>query len=242
MSLPESRAAVKARAKTFIRENYALNVGYALLISAALGKYTTYTVRYQTEQSGALSDPVHLDPGSFDWSGIASALSVTAAVLTVLATVFLLSPAEVDGRDYFLKKIRGQTKTGSVAFGPYYMNIVKTMFLRYLYIFLWSLLFVIPGLIAAYRYAFVPYILAEHPDMDAREVLQKSKEMTDGRKMDLFILSMSFLLWEFASSLVWGLLDIFYVNPYIYLTWSIVYDELSVPEEKETIYVEPEVI
>ena len=69
-------------------------------------------------------------------------------------------------------------------------------FLRGLYIFLWSLLFVIPGIIASYRYAMAPFILAEHPEMGAGEAITTSKEMMQGNKFRLFCLELSFIGWS----------------------------------------------
>lgn len=68
-------------------------------------------------------------------------------------------------------------------------------FFRALFIFLWSLLFVIPGIIASYSYAMTPYILLEHPDMTAREAITASKELMRGNKFRLFCLSLSFIGW-----------------------------------------------
>lgn len=68
-------------------------------------------------------------------------------------------------------------------------------FLRWLYIFLWSLLFVIPGIIASFRYSMAAYILAENPGMTAGEAITRSKEMMVGNKFRLFCLSFSFLGW-----------------------------------------------
>ena len=63
-----------------------------------------------------------------------------------------------------------------------YGNIMKTMFFRNLFVFLWSLLLIVPGIIKGYEYLMVPYILAENPTMDRREVFALSKRMMDGQK------------------------------------------------------------
>lgn len=68
-------------------------------------------------------------------------------------------------------------------------------FLRGLYTFLWSLLFVIPGIIASYRYAMTPYILLENPEMTANEAITESKRMMVGNKWRLFCLELSFIGW-----------------------------------------------
>lgn len=86
------------------------------------------------------------------------------------------------------------------------------MFVR---IFLWSLLLVIPGIIAALRYSMAPYYLAEHPEMKATEAIRKSKETMKSLKMSYFMLQLSFIGWNLLVSLVQVfLMD---VNPVIAL-------------------------
>lgn len=74
-------------------------------------------------------------------------------------------------------------------------------FLRGLYVFLWSLLFVIPGIIASYRYSMAAFILAEHPGMRASEAITASKELMKGNKFRLFCLSFSFIGWALLCAL-----------------------------------------
>ena len=82
-------------------------------------------------------------------------------------------------------------------------------------IFLWSLLFVIPGIIAAMRYSMAPYYLAEHPEMKASEAIRRSKKTMKHLKMSYFMLQLSFIGWNLLVSLIQLLLvDI---NPIIAL-------------------------
>ncbi|NCB34371.1 MAG: DUF975 family protein, partial [Erysipelotrichia bacterium] len=72
-------------------------------------------------------------------------------------------------------------------------------------------------------YYFVPYILADHPELSGREVLDLSKQMTDGHKMELFILDISFFFWNILVVLTWGAAGLFYVYPYIAQTQAFCY-------------------
>ena len=74
-------------------------------------------------------------------------------------------------------------------------------FLTGLYIALWSLLFIIPGIIKSFSYAMAPYILAEHPEMTASEAITESRHMMDGNKWRLFCLDFSFIGWSLLCSL-----------------------------------------
>lgn len=82
-----------------------------------------------------------------------------------------------------------------------------------LLIFFWTLLFIVPGFIARYRYRFAIYNLCENPEMGVHEALQMSIAQTDGFKGQLFVLDLTFLGWNLLSLLTMGLLDI-YVAPY----------------------------
>ena len=88
----------------------------------------------------------------------------------------------------------------------------------YLFLFLWTLLFYIPGIIKGYAYFMAPYILMDQPEIDATEALEKSKQMTNGHKMDLFVMHLSFIGWALLSVFTFGLLSFFYVVPYMMLT------------------------
>ena len=81
------------------------------------------------------------------------------------------------------------------------MNVVLVMFLKNLFTSLWTLLFVIPGIVKHYEYLMIPYILAENPGMDRKEAFQISKRMMDGQKMETFILDLSFIGWILLSAI-----------------------------------------
>lgn len=96
-------------------------------------------------------------------------------------------------------------------------NFVKTFLaglLQQLYISLWTLLFIIPGIVKTYSYAMTYYILNDHPELSANEAITKSREMMDGHKWDLFVLQLSFLGWDLLGMLTFGILNVLYVNPY----------------------------
>lgn len=83
--------------------------------------------------------------------------------------------------------------------------------------FLWTLLFIIPGFIAAYRYRFAVYNLCENPDMGVMEAINMSKAQTAGFKWQLFVLDLSFIGWRILSGLTLNILAI-WLNPYIVQT------------------------
>lgn len=86
-------------------------------------------------------------------------------------------------------------------------------FLRELYTFLWTLLFIIPGIIKSLSYAMTPFIMADHPEMTASEAITASKEMMDGHKGELFWLDLTFIGWDLLAMLTLNLGHIA-LNPY----------------------------
>lgn len=99
-------------------------------------------------------------------------------------------------------------------------------FMSGLFVVLWSLLLVIPGIIAAYRYAMAPFILYENPYLSARDAINESKSMMDGYKMDLFVLHLSFIGWDLLAILTLGI-GYLWLNPYQSMTTACFYRTLS---------------
>lgn len=100
------------------------------------------------------------------------------------------------------------------------------LLLRNIYTALWSLLFVIPGIVASYRYAMTPYILAENPELTASEAIYISKEMMYGHKWELFCLDMSFFGWYLLCGLT-GNLGYIALNPYTNAARTVFYRQLQ---------------
>ena len=96
-----------------------------------------------------------------------------------------------------------------------------------LFIFLWSLLLLIPGIVKSYAYLMVPYILADDSDMDPMDAIRLSEQMMQGQKWNAFVLELSFLGWHILSSFTLGILEIFYVRPYVEATRAELYRKLK---------------
>ena len=112
-----------------------------------------------------------------------------------------------------------------LGFKPYLHN-VWGMLLMYILIFLWSLLFLIPGIIKTYSYAMTPYILHENPDLTASEAIHRSRMMMKGHKFDLFWLQLSFIGWFFLSLFTCGI-GFLWLQPYYYTAQAAFYEEVK---------------
>lgn len=99
-------------------------------------------------------------------------------------------------------------------------------FLRTLYVFLWSLLLIIPGIIAGLSYSMTPFLMAENPGLSPSEAIARSKQMMDGHKMELFILDLTFLGWSILAAMC-GNLGYLLLNPYTNAARAVFYRNLQ---------------
>lgn len=108
--------------------------------------------------------------------------------------------------------------------------------LRALYVFLWSLLFIIPGIVAGFSYAMTDYILAEDPELTADEAISQSKSIMMGNKWRFFCLQISFIGWDILATLAFGIGHL-WLTPYKQAAYAVFYREVSgtefYPEEDE---------
>lgn len=236
-----SRAELKDRAKDCLRRYYwaALAVTFLVGILGGGGSGGSVgssgaSIRQQVNQSqsqmngyggGGLS--------SSDMALIAGVITVVlvvvviAAVIGILFKVFVGNVIAVGGHRFFMESraVGRSAGVGKIFYGfssGSYLNVVKTQFLKDLFITLWSLLLIVPGIIKAYQYYMVPYILSENPDMGYREALDLSRQMMDGHKMDTFVLELSFIGWYLLGTLCCGI-GLIFVEPYVQATMAELY-------------------
>jgi len=141
---------------------------------------------------------------------------------------FLFNPLEAGTARFFVRNLNDKAEIRELAYcyDHGYLNVVKTVFLRDLYIVLWGLLLIIPGIIKSYEYRMVNYILAENPEMNTKDVFAMSRDMMRGNKWRAFVLDLSFLGWHLLSLITIGLAGIFYVFPYRNMTNAALYEFL----------------
>ncbi|MCR5213797.1 MAG: DUF975 family protein [Eubacterium sp.] len=153
-------------------------------------------------------------------------LAVFAVVIAM--DVLIFNPLELGCRRFFFKNLDEPANLSNVVYGfdHNYKNVIKIMFFRDIYSFLWSLLFIIPGIIKSYEYRMIPYIVAENPDISKEDAFAMSKKLMDGQKWKTFVLDLSFIGWEFLSVFTCGILSVFYVDPYKAATSAALYEKL----------------
>lgn len=154
---------------------------------------------------------------------------VIVMIIVIPLEVFIVNPLEVGIKRFFVQNLRENANVKEIcyAFDHSYMNCVKTLFFRDLFVFLWSLLFIIPGIIKAYEYRMIPYILGDTPGLSREEAFAISSHMMQGNKWNAFVLDLSFLGWYILNGMTLGILGIFYVNPYVNQTNAALYQKLK---------------
>ena len=123
---------------------------------------------------------------------------------------------------------KGTLPEAGALFAPFkqYARTVGAVLLVFVYTLLWTLLLVIPGIIKAYSYSMTFYILRENPEMTAGDAITASQKMMDGHKMDLFLLSLSFIGWAILASITFGI-GYLWLIPYIYTAYAAFYETLK---------------
>ena len=220
-----NRVELKTNAKEILKAKYWKAVLVAFIASALTGA-SSYT-----SAGGSNNDEIGDLFTSFSPQPIIAIVGIIAfsALIGIAISIFLENPLLIGCYKFFINcKKDGENLNDIVmTFKNGYMNVVLTEFLRGLFTFLWSLLFVIPGIIKGYEYMLIPYLLADNPQMDREEAFAKSKEMMDGNKWKAFVLDLSFFGWGLLSACTCGILYIFYVGPYIHLTKAELYHALK---------------
>lgn len=149
-------------------------------------------------------------------------------ILIGIALTFVAGATQLGMCSYFSRLTLGQRPPFHAMFSGFrvFWKAAGLLWFQTLFIWLWSLLFIVPGIIAAYRYAMAPYLMAEHPEIGVREAMDRSKEMMKGNKGRLFCLGISFIGWDFLSILTLGILQL-WITPYRAAAFASFYMELT---------------
>lgn len=167
-------------------------------------------------------------------------ISVTGTLLAALiitgflGSIFILKPMKIGLKRFFLNGYRDEARVADMfttfTDGHWVGYSLKLLYVEFI-IFLWTLLLIIPGIVKGYQYYYVPYILSDHPEYSAREAMALSREMSDCKKSDIFMLDLSFIPWILVAVLTFGL-GFLILTPYIEGTSAALYlHEINEPVE-----------
>ena len=197
-----TRSDLKTKAKAAFNPNYWHSVVIGIIVailSSSSGSSSGRDARGKINDAGGISN--------FDgkvFAAIVVAILVSIALI-VIFNIIIGNTLLVGGHRFFVNNELA-VQSGAESFPKIkdilwgfkdgkYKNIAISMFIMKLFIALWTLLLVIPGIIKSYEYRMVPYLLGNDPEMDYKTALEMSKNMMNGQKWDAFVLDLSFIGW-----------------------------------------------
>lgn len=219
-----ARAELKMRAKESMRQHKpsVYLVTLVLMVILAALEFLTYKVTFpgvgylELTEMMALGDIDALY--SMQSSGLGQLLSLAIDIMTLMLEV---------GFSIFCLRVSRALEAGYGdlfdSFGMFFKFLLLNILIG-VFTFLWSLLFVIPGIIASYRYSMAVYIMIDNPEYSPMECIRLSKEMMHGHKWELFVLHLSFILWFLLCIIP---VAVIYVMPYVHITEANFYNALS---------------
>ena len=152
-------------------------------------------------------------------------------IVGLAGTIFVM-PVVSCGLDYYSYRIYKGDKAGSAELfagfdSKRFIHVVGGFWWMTLFTWLWSLLFIIPGIVKSISYSMTGYILIDQPEVSAKDALKLSMAMTYGHKGEIFVMSLSFIGWMILASITSGIVGVFYVYPYYFITMGGYYYELK---------------
>ena len=216
-----NRKELKEKGKAALKRNYWKSVLVSAVFAAIIGGAGFCS---SSAQNGA--------DIAFDstWAIIGTAvIAILILAIVILTFELLVNPFEVGVNKFRLNalKDKGNVSDMGMGFDVSYKRNVKVLFFRDLYVMLWLLLFIIPGIVKIYEYRMIPYLLADNPNMSKQEAFRNSKAMMKGNKWRAFVLDLSFILWDILGIITLGIVSVLWVDPYKQLTDAALYNALK---------------
>lgn len=219
--------AIKRRAKDTLGNSYWVLVGLVLL-AGALGA-SSGTLGFSFSFNGKTFEKLF----SEEVINILRALIVAGSLINLCFTVFVGNVAMVGlaklttrayrGEDFFILDLFHGFRDGR------YWRVVGTMALMTLFVMLGLMLFVVPGIIVALGLFPLPYVLAENDELSGMDAIRRAWDISNGHKANYFLFTLTFIGWFILNALTFGVLGIFYVNPYYRIAQAGYYTELTRP-------------
>lgn len=191
-----------------------------MVILAAISFVISMMSGFSSAFTALVSDP---DAAAAIYAGMMIP-SLLLSLVSTLVTGFL----QMGYTAYTLRVINRQPAgiNDLFAYARYCLKIWGLNIVMGFFVFAWSLLLWVPGIVAMYRYSQAYYILAENPEKGIMDCINESKAMMYGHKMDKFVLDLSFILWFLLAGITCGLAGL-YVTPYVEITNAAFYNSLK---------------
>lgn len=179
------------------------------------------------------------------WNGTAVAMLVLLVVCILpsvipkigsLIGVIIGGPLALGAASYFLRVSNQQEATLQHLFSGFesFVRSLIGYLLVCLFVFLWMLLLIVPGIIAALSYSLTFYLMVDNPDMAPRAAIKRSKELMAGHKMDLFLLGLSFIGWGILAMLTLGI-GYLWLIPYVNTSMALFYKKVILASGSQVV-------
>lgn len=164
---------------------------------------------------------------SLVYSLLISAISAIP-VVGQIASILLAGPLLLGISSFYLGLARGGKPTIGDIFNGFddFTNVFMLNLIMGIFVFLWSLLFIIPGIVKSYAYSMAYYIKRDNPSYSWKQCLDESQRIMKGHKADLFCLHLSFIGWEFVCCLTFGI-GFLWLTPYIMTSNANFYESIT---------------
>ncbi|AJG91874.1 DUF975 family protein [Bacillus tropicus] len=210
---------LKGEALDSLEGKWGLAVGATLLISVLIMAFN-FIIDFSFTQA-------------FSWEDTKNSTIVD------IITTFMVGPLTLGGYYLALHIIREKDARIGHIFrwfteGSKFMKSFLLYIVVNIYIFLWCLLFIIPGIIKSFSYAMTYFIINDHPEYSINQAITESRRMMDGHKMEYFILCLSFIGWFILSCITLGI-GFLWLIPYFYTTSAAFYEEIADEYYEKTI-------
>ena len=200
------------------------------LVTGLIGSIGNTFITFGQELSAVLGlvDPAEMDSTMALGALVLNGVVIVAAIIGFLFALFVTSPLTVGLCNYFIKNTDSKPSFNDAfsGFKVKYGRNIGTLLLVGIKTVLWSILFIIPGIIKTYEYAIIPYILADDPEISSKDAFKKAKQMMTGNKWRLFKLEFSFIGWFLLCVLTLGIGTLFLI-PYVNAATAEFYAELK---------------
>ena len=201
-----------------------------VLVTGLIASVGNAFVSFGQELSAVLGmvDPSEMDSTMIAGALVLSGVVIISAIIGALFSLFVTNAITVGVSNYFIKNTDSKPSFGDAfsGFKVKYGRNIGTLLLVGIKTVLWTLLFIIPGIIKVYEYSIIPYILADDPEISSKDAFKKAKQMMNGNKWRLFKLEFSFIGWFILCVLTFGL-GTFFLLPYINAANAEFYVELK---------------
>ena len=218
---------LKREAKSVLKQCYPTALVVTLITSVLgnSGKVTGLITEKLPALGGKLGGlAVAAELESLAVLGLVATVISSAAAMSILM-MLVSAPIKVGECRYFLEGTQYRFDMKNILHGftcGKYINILLTLLLQEVFLVLWTLLFIIPGIIKGFAYSMVPYILAENPNLSPKQIINISCRMTKGYKLKIFFTSLSFIGWYLLGAMAFGIGTVFVV-PYERATFAQLY-------------------